>query len=147
MSELLSTFGINWKLLLAQGFNFGLLLLVLWKFLYTPVLRMIDARRDVIAKGVSDAEAASEMLARADGEGKEIVVKASQAAESLYETARKRADEKGVSIIAESQKKADAGIQEARMRAFAEAKEIRAASEKEIARAAVLAAERILKKA
>ncbi len=147
MDALLATFGVNWKLLLAQGVNFGLLLVVLWKFLYTPVLRMIDARRDVIAKGVADAEAASETLARADGEGKEIVVKASQVAESLYETARKRADEKGVSIIAESQRKADAGIQEARMRAFAEAKEIRAASEKEIARAAILAAEKILMKA
>jgi F-type H+-transporting ATPase subunit b len=146
MQELISTFGINWKLLLAQGFNFAVLLVVLWKFLYQPVLKMIDERRAVIAKGVSDAEAAAQKLASADGEGHEIVTKASQAAESMFATARTRAEEKGAAIIAEAQRRADAGIQEARMRAFAEAKEIRSAGEKEIARAAVLAAEKILRK-
>lgn len=146
MNELLSTFGINWKLLLAQGFNFAVVLLVLWKFLYQPVLKMIDDRRMAIEKGVKDAAEASAKLANADGEGREIVTKASQAAESMYATARIRAEEKGAAIIAEAQRKADAGIQEARLRAFAEAKDIRTASEKEIARAAVLAAEKILRK-
>ena len=88
MAELFAAFGINWKLLLAQGFNFGLLLLALWWFLYRPVLGMLDERRGVIEKGVKDAAAAGEMLARADGEGKEIVTKASQAAEALAATAR-----------------------------------------------------------
>ncbi len=146
MNGLLETFGISWKLLLAQGFNFALGVVVLWRFLYKPVLAMIDERRTVIAKGVTDAEAAAETLARADGKGQEIVVKASQAAESRFATARTRAEEKSSAILAEAQRRADAGIQEARMRAFAEAKEIRAASEQEIARAAVLAAEKILRK-
>lgn len=144
MDGLLATFGISWKLLLAQSFNFALVLIVLWKFLYTPVLKMIDERRTVIAKGVMDAEAAAEKLARADGEGQQIITKASQAAESMYATARTRAEEKSAGILAEAARRADAGIQEARLRAFAEAKEIRAASEKEIARAAVLAAEKLL---
>ena len=83
MNELLTTFGINWKLLLAQGFNFAVVLLVLWKFLYQPVLKMLDERRAAIEKGVKDAAAASEKLANADSEGREIVTKASQAAESM----------------------------------------------------------------
>ncbi|MBI4068258.1 F0F1 ATP synthase subunit B [Candidatus Kaiserbacteria bacterium] len=145
MDGLLSTFGISWKLLLAQGFNFAVVLVVLWKFLYQPVLKMIDERRKTIAKGVEDAQAAAEKLALADGEGQGIITKASQAAESMYATARTRAEEKGSAIIAEAQKRADAGVQEARMRAFAEAKEIRAASEKEIVHAAIMAAEKILR--
>lgn len=147
MDGLLATFGVSWKLLVAQGVNFGILLLLLWKFLYTPVLAMIDKRRAVIAQGVKDAEAAAAKLARAAGEGQEMITKASQAAESLFETARIRAEEKGAAIMTEARTRADAGIQEARMRAFAEAKAIRAASEKEIARAAVLVAEKILRKA
>ncbi len=146
MQELLTTFGINWKLLLAQGFNFTLVLLVLWKFLYQPVLKMIDERRALIARGVEEAHAAAQKLAAADSEGKEIITKASHTAESMYATARTRAEEKSAAILEEAQRRADAGIQEARMRAFAEAKEIRSASEKEIARAAVLAAEKLLRK-
>ncbi len=146
MSELLAAFGINWKLLLAQGFNFGVLLLALWWFLYRPVLAMLDERRQVIEKGVKDAEAAAVKLDRADTEGKEVVTKASQAAEALMATARSRAEEKGDAIVEEARAKAEAEIRDARAKAQAEADAIRQASEKEIARAAVLAAEKVLRK-
>lgn len=147
MAELFAAFGINWKLLLAQGFNFGVLLLALWWFLYRPVLAMLDERRAVMEKGVQDAEAAASKLASADGEGKEIVTKASQAADSLLAAARTRAEEKSTSIVEEARAKAEAEIRDARARAEAEAEAIRHAGEKEIARAAVLAAEKILRKA
>lgn len=145
MDGLLATFGINWKILLAQGINFGLLLFLLWKFLYTPILKMIDERRVVMIKGVEDAKKAAEKLSCAEMEGQDIVTKASQAAESLYETTRTRAEEKGASILEEARGKADSERRDARTRAEAEAEAIRKASEKEIARAAVLVAEKILR--
>lgn len=147
MDGLLATFGVNWKILLAQGFNFGLLLFLLWKFLYTPILKMVDDRKSMMMKGVEDAKKAAEKLFRAEKEGQDIVTKASQTAESLYETTRTRAEEKGASILEEARRRADSERVDTRARAEAEAKAIRKASEKEIARAAVLAAEKILKDA
>ena len=38
MNELFAAFGIDWKLLLAQGVNFGIVLVALWYFLYRPVM-------------------------------------------------------------------------------------------------------------
>ena len=146
MAELFTAFGINWKLLLAQGFNFGVLLLALWWFLYRPVLTMIDERRRVIDKSIKDAAAVDEKLSRADGEGKEIIMRASQAAESIFSTARTRAEEKGAAILEEAHHKALAEARDARARAEAEAEAIRHASEQKIARSAVLMAEKILRK-
>ena len=45
MQELFSAFGVNWKLLIAQAVNFGIVLVALRYFLYTPVLEMLEKRR------------------------------------------------------------------------------------------------------
>lgn len=83
MGELFSTFGINGKLLLMQSVNFGLLLLVLWKFVYRPVLTMIDERREKIAEGVRIAEAADQRLAAQGQDGRQGLVAADPAAVDL----------------------------------------------------------------
>src|SRR3989344_5401181 len=69
MSDLFAAFGVNWKLLLIQAVNFGLLLAALSYFLYKPILKIIDERRHKIAEGVRTAEAAAERLEEAEKEG------------------------------------------------------------------------------
>lgn len=56
MEELISKLGINPKLLLAQIINFGILLLLLYKFLYRPVLTMLQKREDYIKKSLQEAK-------------------------------------------------------------------------------------------
>ena len=63
--ELLSKLGIDWKLLLAQVVNFGILLGVLTVFVYRPLLDLLDARRERIAKAMEDA-------GRIEGQKKEM---------------------------------------------------------------------------
>ena len=62
MSEIIGVFGINGKLLVIQVFNFGILVLILWHFLYKPVVAMLEKREKVIAGGVRDAETAKKNL-------------------------------------------------------------------------------------
>src|SRR3989344_406611 len=137
MSELFAAFGINWHLLLVQAINFGLLLFVLWYFLYTPILKLIDDRRKKIADGVKTAEAADQKLADAQVEGEGIVGTAAREAETLVANARGRADEKAGEIVKAAEARANSVLEEANGMALAE-------SSKEIARAAMLAAEKIL---
>jgi len=68
MEEIAKVFGLDWKLLIIQAVNFGVLLLVLWYFLYKPVLKMLDERRGKIQKGVEDAENAEIRLTEIEGE-------------------------------------------------------------------------------
>lgn len=106
---------------------------------------MLDERREKIAKGVKDAEEAAAKLASSHSEGKEIVGKAAKEAEGLISEARIRADEKGAELMKAAQSRADAVIADATARAEEARRQALASSEKEIAKAAMLAAEKILR--
>src|SRR3989344_2011613 len=144
MSALFAAFGLDWKLLLIQALNFGILLIVLWRFLYTPVLKMIDERRTKIAEGVEKAEAAGRRLTEADTEGKGIVANASKEAENLVASGRARAEDRAADILKRSHEQAERVLADATARAEEARRQALSAGEKEIARAAMLAAEKIL---
>jgi F-type H+-transporting ATPase subunit b len=55
--------GINLTLLVAQIFNFTLLLVILGGVAYKPMIKFLDGRREKIAKGLEDARRAEERLA------------------------------------------------------------------------------------
>lgn len=56
MEELIHKLGIEPKLLLAQIINFGILLLLLYKFLYKPVLGILQKRENYIKKSLEEAK-------------------------------------------------------------------------------------------
>ena len=145
MAQLFATFGINWKLLLIQSVNFGLLLFVLWKYVYTPVLAMIDKRRDEIAEGVRTAEAATRRLSEANEEGKALVASAGKEGEGMVAAASARATERAQEIVKAAEDKAASALAEAQAKGDEAKRKALQESEKEIARAAMLAAEKILK--
>jgi F-type H+-transporting ATPase subunit b len=138
MNQLFTAFGIDWRLLIIQGVNFAVLLSALTYFLYRPITKMIDDRRAKIAEGVRMAEAADQRLAEAKIEGEGMVGTAAREAEALVAAGRARADEKGSEILHAAMKDAAARGDEAQRRALQE-------SEREIARVAMLAAEKILR--
>lgn len=144
MGELFAAFGIDYRLLLIQAVNFGLLLVILWKFLYTPVLKMLDERRGKIAESVKKAEAADRRLSEADEEGKGIVAMAAKESVGIVAAGRTRAETQAAEILKATQEKADRLLLEATQRAIEEKRLALAQGEKEIARAAMLAAEKIL---
>ena len=146
MGALISAFGLNWKLLLIQGVNFGILLTGLTYFLYTPVMNLIDERRKIVADGVHSAQEADRVLAHSKEQGEGIVGNAAREAEALVASARARADEKGIEIVKEAEHKAHAVMLDAAARAEEAKRQALMESEKEITRAAVLAAEKILRK-
>lgn len=145
MTELFAAFGLDWKLLLIQALNFAVLLFILYKFLYRPMLRVIDERRQKIAEGVRTAEEADTKLALAGEERDAMIGKAAQEAERLVSGAKASAGEEGQRIIRTAEERAAALISDAEARAKEEERQAILRSEKDIARAAMLAAEKILR--
>jgi|SRR6185503_16925115 len=88
MGETLHSLGIYWPKLIAQMVNFGIVLFILWKFAYRPVLAMLEQRRQRVAEAMANAEKAKAELAKADADRKEILSKADQEANRLIEEAR-----------------------------------------------------------
>ena len=145
MSALFSAFGIDWHLLVIQLVNFALLLAVLTYFLYRPILKIIDDRRAKIAESVRTAEEASKRLAEAKVEGEEMVGSAAREAETLMTSARSRADERGGEIVKAAEIRADALLQDAAARGEELKRQALIESEREVVRAALLAAEKIMR--
>ena len=52
--DVFAKLGIDWKLLIAQAVNFGILFLVLRRFAYKPMLDFLENRSAQIDKGLKD---------------------------------------------------------------------------------------------
>lgn len=145
MDSLISAFGIDIKLIIVQVINFVVLAAALTYLLYKPVLKILSEREEKIKQGVADAEAAGQAKENAEAERKEIVGAAHQEAEAVGKRAGEHAKEIGDNIVRYAEEKAAASIEAAREKGEALKEQARKESEAEIARIAVLAAEKLLK--
>lgn len=144
MDALFGAFGLDGKLLLVQVVNFGILIVALYFFLYKPVLKMLEDRRQLVAKGVEDAQRAQEKLVGADTEAASIVTNADTEAAKLLALARDAGNNERVRLVKEAEARAAAIASDADARAKEASAKMLRESEKEIARLAVLAAEKIM---
>ena len=146
MEEIVHAFGIDWRLIVIQMFNFALLLAALWYFLYRPVLRMLAKRQELVTKGVEDARHAGEALARSDAEAESRVSRADTEAEHIVSNAREHATAEKIRLLKEAEARALEVVHDAEARAEETHARAWRESEKEIARLAMLAAEKAMKK-
>ncbi len=100
--ELFEALGINVKILLAQLVNFSILVFVLWRFAYKPVMKVLRDRREKIIQGVKAAEASEEKLALAKEKEKEIITEAKKEALKIVEDSRKKGEKKYQEIVDKS---------------------------------------------
>jgi F-type H+-transporting ATPase subunit b len=97
--ELLNNLGINAKLLIAQIINFLVLLFVLYKFAYGPVLKILNERTKKIEKGLKDAETAQKKLTEISEKEKAVLIKARKEAQEIVDKAEKVAVKNKEEII------------------------------------------------
>jgi len=145
MGEITKVFGLDWRLLIIQAVNFGVLLWVLWYFLYHPIIKMIDERKGKIAKGVHDADKAEKRLTEIEGERVEVLTKASQQAEEILFHSKERAEEKADIRIKQAHAQSESLVASAELRAEEMKEQALRESREEIGKAAILAAAKILR--
>jgi len=146
MESLLSVFGVDWKLLIVQGVNFLVLLGGLSYLLYRPVMKMLGERVAKIEKGVKDAEAAEQAAKETESARAVILTDANKDAESVLVRAETEAKKERGEIVKAAQERSDVLLAEARAQALELERQALLKSEKEIARMAILTAEKILEK-
>ena len=145
MEQVLGAFGVDWRLLTIQAVNFGILLFVLWRFLYRPLMKLLDERRVKIEEGIRNAHTAQRHLKQIDEEKAGIIAKATKEGEMQIERARKMASDKEREIVQQADAKAAALLKSAEAQAKEEKKRVLEESRKELARLIVLGAEKVLK--
>lgn len=88
VERIVTTFGVNWPHLLAQVVSFCIVCLVLSRFAYRPILKMLEVRRQQIAQGLANAEQIRAELARTEAQRQEVLAQANDQASKFIEEAR-----------------------------------------------------------
>lgn len=145
MEDIIHKFGIDGRLIVIQIINFSVLLGLLSYFLYKPLLKMLSDREDTIRKGIADAEDAAKAKSEATSLKQDVVAAAHSEAEAINSRAKAHADEVIAAATTEAAAKAASVMESAQKRASEIASQALKDSEAEIAKSAILAAEKILK--
>lgn len=143
--DIFAKLGIDWKLLIAQAINFGILFWVLRRFAYKPMLDFLESRSARIDKGLKDAEAAQSKLASMEEKEKQVLVEARNEARSIITLAETSAKKRDADRLKETEEKTKRFLDDARMKIEEEKQKILTEAKQEIAEIVALSVEKILK--
>ncbi len=132
--------------ILMQILNFGLLLVLLYGFVWNPLLKFLDSRREGIREDIESGR-----TSRAEGHevlktAQEEVAKSRLERTSLRERAQRRAEAERKEILAAARQDAEKLIEAARRETAAEIDEAYSQLRKQLGHLAVTAAAKILKR-
>lgn len=101
---------IKWSQLLFQIINFGVLVIVLKKFLYQPIINLINQRNKKIEESLKAAEVTLREKAKIEEIKKQVLVESEKEAVKIVEAARKQASQTGKQLIEDSRAEAEAEV-------------------------------------
>jgi len=101
---ILGTFGIKPSLFIAQLINFAIVVFVLKKWIFTPLLKTIDERRQVIDEGLKNSEEAVLIRAKAKEDEEQILRDARVEGQEIVDQLKEQGEkEKQMRILTSSE--------------------------------------------
>jgi F-type H+-transporting ATPase subunit b len=144
LGEVFGKLGINGPLLISQIVNFVILLFILTRLLYRPILNVLQQRTERIAQSMKDAERVSLAAREAEQEKAKVLDAARREAQEIRAAATRDAEK----IAQEIRTRADQEATEIRMKAQSDAQAqtdaLLTSANKEIADLAIAATEKLL---
>lgn len=142
--NILTSLGIDWRLFISQTIAFVILLAILTKFVYPPLIKSIDKRRETIEAGLNEAKEAQKALAEAEKRATSLLAEARQEADDIV--ARGHAESSAMLSEAEAKAKqrAERIVKEARDQLQADVVKARASLKKDTMQLVALATEKII---
>jgi F-type H+-transporting ATPase subunit b len=145
-TKIMQDFGISVPGILAQVLNVGIVVFILWKFAFKPVLATLDERQQKIASGLAYADEMKAKLAAAQEESAASAKRAQLEATRIIEEARKSAKDFLDKQSAETAARANDILAKAQQAIELEKKKMLAEARTEIARLVVVTTQRVLAK-
>ena len=139
--------GINLNFLITQIIHFLILLFLLKRFLYRPVLNMLDARRERIQESLAEAERVREEAAQARQEYEKQLEEERRRSQDAAQKAIQEAQKARETIVVEAQREAEEILARARVEAVREREQAMAELRDQVADLAVRASEKIVRTA
>jgi F-type H+-transporting ATPase subunit b len=107
MEDLIHQFGINWKMLAAQVVNFFILMYVLKRFAYQPIINILKERRKKIEEGLHASEESLRKLAETEVTRKATLLKAEEESLGIVSKAERLAEAQSQNMLASAHAKSE----------------------------------------
>lgn len=95
-------FGVSWKLFIAQLVNFGIVLFVLWKWVFRPVTQALQKRTERIEQSLKDASSIDEQKLQFETWKKDEMAKARAEASGIVQAAQEESEKVRSEILAKA---------------------------------------------
>ena len=107
ITELFARFGIDWWKFIATTANFCIVLWVLHRFAYKPILQMLEERKTRIADSMANAEKIKQELATTQQQRDQVLSETNAKAQKLIEETRLAAEQIREKTVAEARQQAE----------------------------------------
>jgi F-type H+-transporting ATPase subunit b len=101
--EILGNLGINGKIFLAQIVNFFLLMYILKRFLYKPLLNIMQEREKRIKEGLKNADKAEARILEIEAKSEKQLEKTTREADKILEKAHLEGEDHRKDLLRETQ--------------------------------------------
>ena len=144
MPEIFTKLGLDYKLIIAQAVNFVLLLIILQRLAYKPVLKMLKERSDKIEKSLKQAKRIEEELKNTEETKIAEIKKAREEASEIIKEAYETSEQKAQEAIERTKGKTQEIVEKAKLEIKAEKEKSIKETKKEIAEISVSIAKKIM---
>ena len=144
MDSFIETFHIDWKIIIAQGLNFAIVLFVLYFLLIKPLKKAMSERATTIESGLYDAKCNAEILGNTKKEYDQIISKARTEAHTIFQEGKNEAESKKAEMLENAKKEVDNMIINGKKILESEKAKIIEEAKKEIVSLVVLSTEKLL---
>jgi F-type H+-transporting ATPase subunit b len=132
MDALIGTFHIDWKSMLAQLINFGIVFFLLYRYALRPLMKVLDERNQTIDEGLKDAEKYKKLLVDTKEAYDLEISKARKDADELMSEMRSVVENKKSELLNNAQKEVDTLINEGKISLALEKEKVMKEAEKGI---------------
>ncbi len=144
MDELIKTFHIEAGMIIAQLVNFVIVFVVLYKFAYGPILKLLNERTEKIEKGLKDAEESHKKLAEISEKEAAVLVEARKQAQEIIRKAEEMAVTQSQSIVLTAREQTEKMLAVAQKQIEQEKEKILMEVKSEVANLVMTATEKII---
>ncbi len=144
MDSIVSTFHIDWHLIVAQAVNFAVVFAVLYYFALKPLKKLMDERSATISGGLDNAKKQEELLKAQQTEYDAVLAKARAEAQGIMKEVKKDAEDKRAQILATAQHESKAIFESGKKQLDAEKTKMLDDAKKELVSLVVSATEKVL---
>lgn len=144
MDSFITTFHIDWQIIIAQAINFIIVLFVLYFLALKPLKKVMRERTEKIEGGIENAKKNAELVKNTQKEYEEIIRKAKEEAHAIFKEGKEEAIAKKTAMVEEAGKEVEQMIANGKKLLESEKAKMIEEAKKEIVSLVVLSTERLL---